>query len=283
MIKPRFIKLMSDTTFKYMWKKNNTKKWFVEIIKDKTGIDLSNYYITDNEINTGDILKDSRTDITLTDGVNKVVIVEMQDQYSDSAMIKALLYLFRSSGTLFEEGNEYDKNATTTLIMFNNFYNKKDRTQPIVTHEFKAVEINHKYDFVKSYEIYLQIYYKLSYNNLNKIDKRLYLFRCKSYKEMYDIIDNTEDLKILEELERLGMNKKFICEYDREKVNKKLMNSLKSEGIREGEIKGEIRGEIRGRMERNIEVARNSLKQNLSIDTISAITGLSINQINSLR
>ena len=61
------------------------------------------------------------------------------------------------------------------------------------------------------------------------------------------------------------------------------MNSLKSEGIREGEIKGEIRGEIRGRMERNIEVARNSLKQNLSIDTISAITGLSINQINSLR
>ena len=71
------------------------------------------------------------------------------------------------------------------------------------------------------------------------------------------------------------MNRKFICEYDREKVNKKLMNSLKSEGIREGEIKG--------RLERNIEVARNSLKQNLSIDTISAITGLSINQINSLK
>ena len=91
-MKSKFIKLVGDTTFKYMWKKKKTKKWFVEIIKDKTGIDLTNYYITDNEINTGDILKDSRTDITLTDGVNKVVIVEMQNRYSSSAMIKAIYY-----------------------------------------------------------------------------------------------------------------------------------------------------------------------------------------------
>jgi len=71
------------------------------------------------------------------------------------------------------------------------------------------------------------------------------------------------------------MNRKFICEYDREKVNKKLMNSLKSEGIRKGEIKG--------RLERNIEVARNMLNDKVNLKSISKYTGLSINQINSLK
>lgn len=279
MLKPRFIKLVSDTTFKYMWKKRKTKKWLVDIIKDKTGIDLTNYYITDNEINTGDILKDSRTDITLTDGINKVVIVKMQNQYSSSAMIKAIYYLFRSTGTLFEEGDDFNEEATTTLIMFNNFYNKKDKSVPIVTHEFKTIEVDHIYDFVKSYEIYLPVYYKLCYNNLSEIDKRLYLFRCKSYKEMYKIIDNKEDLEILRELEKLGMNRKFICEYDTEKVNKKFINSLRNEGRLEGISQGIEQGIEQEKM----NIARKSLQEKLNVDTISTITGLSINQINSIK
>jgi hypothetical protein len=37
MKKNRFIKLNSDTTFKYFWKKSNTKKWYVEIIGEIKG------------------------------------------------------------------------------------------------------------------------------------------------------------------------------------------------------------------------------------------------------
>ena len=199
----------------------------------------------------------------------------MQNEYSKSAMLKAIYYLFRSTGTLFEEGENFTENSTTTLIMFNNLYNKENKKVPIVTHEFKAIEINHKYEFVKSYEIYLPVYYKLEYNSLNKIDKRLYLFRCKSYKEMHDIIDNKKDLEILEELEMLSMNRKFLCEYDREKVNKKLMNSLRTEGFEEGEIKGKL--------EEKILTAKNMLKDKLSIDSISKYTGLSIKQINEIK
>ena len=163
--------------------------------------------------------------------------------------------------------------------MFNNFYNRTDKKQPIVTHVFKAVEIDHKYDFVKSFEIHLPIYYKLSYNSLNKIDKRLYLFKCKSYKEMHDIIDNKEDLKILEELERLGMNRRFVCEYDREKVNKKLMNSLKNEGIEQGIQQGIEQGVEK----RNIEIARNMINDKVDFDSISKYTGLSINEIKNIK
>ena len=34
---PRFISLLADTTIKYLWKNPSTKKWFNEIILEKTG------------------------------------------------------------------------------------------------------------------------------------------------------------------------------------------------------------------------------------------------------
>ena len=92
---------------------------------------------------------------------------------------------------------------------------------------------------------------------------------------MRKIIDSKEVLEILKELERLGMNRKFVCEYDREKVNKKLMNSLKTEG--------RLEGISQGIEQEKVNIARNSLRQNLSVDTISAITGLSIREINSIK
>ena len=114
-------------------------------------------------------------------------------------------------------------------------------------------------------------YDKKSYNKLNLIDKRLCLFNCTSFEEMHELVDNEDDLKIVKKLEELSMDEKFIKSYDVEKVNQKLMNSMKQEGIEQG-IEQE-----------KYQIARNSLNQNLSIDTISTITGLSINQINSIK
>ena len=53
---------------------------------------------------------------------------------------------------------------------------------------------------------------------------------------MYDIVDKDDsNYFIIEELRRLGMNNKFVDEYDYEFVQKKLMNSIKDEGY-ENEI-----------------------------------------------
>ena len=60
---PRFISLVSDTTFKYLWKNDRTRKWLNEIIIDKIGIDLSSFELVDNESNSGSSIKDQRNDI----------------------------------------------------------------------------------------------------------------------------------------------------------------------------------------------------------------------------
>ena len=82
--KLEFVSLVSDTVFKYMWKNEATRSWFNEIILDKTGIDLSNFELVDNEDNTGSSVKDQRNDIVLSDFDRDIVIVEMNSSYSES-------------------------------------------------------------------------------------------------------------------------------------------------------------------------------------------------------
>ena len=46
---PKFVSLVSDTTFKYLWKNVRTSPWIRDIVEAKTGIDLSDYHLSDSE------------------------------------------------------------------------------------------------------------------------------------------------------------------------------------------------------------------------------------------
>ena len=80
---------------------------------------------------------------------------------------------------------------------------------------------------------------------------------------------------IIEELRRLGMNNKFVDEYDYEFVQKKLMNSIKDEGYENGKQDGE--------KSKQLEIAKNLLFENIDIIIISKTTGLSVDEINGLK
>ena len=122
--------------------------------------------------------------------------------------------------------------------------------------------------------MFLPNYKKICYYKSN-IDKRLFLFNATSYDEMRSIDLDKSSLYIIEELERLGMNDKFIDEYDTELVNRTMMESLKDEGYNEGVMAGRLSGIT--------EIAKNMLKKNSDIDFISECTGLSIEEINDLK
>ena len=121
--------------------------------------------------------------------------------------------------------------------------------------------------------MFLPNYKKICYYKSN-IDKRLFLFNATSYDEMRSIDLDKSSLYIIEELERLGMNDKFIDEYDTELVNRTMMESLKDEGYNEGRLSGIT--------ERNTEIAKKMLEKNSDIDFISECTGLSIEEINDI-
>ena len=269
--KVRFIELTSDTTFKYLYKNKKTRKWFNDIIKDKFNLDLSDFKLIDNEINTGNKIKDYRMDLVLEKN-EIIVIIEINSSYYKFLNNKTYQYLYRTAGSRFETGEEYSTKPTK-LVIFNNFNSKKSDKVKSSNYVLREVTTNLIIDDIESFEIYLPNYSNTSYND-SKSDISLSLFSCKSYDEMRKKTNNPEDIKIIEELERLSMNEKFIYEYDREKVRKKIENSIKEEGREEGRKEGESK--------RNREIVTNMLKAGISINTISKYTDLSTNEIKSL-
>ncbi len=59
----KFIKPLYDTTIKYLVKSNNTRYIIYRLIYLATGIDLSDYTLIDQELNTGNHIKDYRLDL----------------------------------------------------------------------------------------------------------------------------------------------------------------------------------------------------------------------------
>ena len=277
----RFIELCSDTTFKYLYKNERCRKWFNNIIKSKFNLDLDNYTLVDNELNTGNKKKDYRLDINLKkDDIN--IIIEMNNSYYDFLNSKNYQYLYRIAGSLYQEGENYS-NKQAKLVLFNNFKNKK--LPDIKTGNFILEDpINNLViDDIESFEIYLPNFENICYHNANKEDISLSLFTCKSYDEMKARTNNPDDLEIIKELERLAMDENFIFDYDVEKVRKKTENSIRLDGYHAGVEEGIKEGLEKGSREEKLNIAKSMLDEKIDIKIISKCTDLSIEEIDKLK
>ena len=115
----------------------------------------------------------------------------------------------------------------------------------------------------------------IRYNGDNKEEAYLSLFTATSYEELREIAgDDKEALKIVDELERLGLDDKFGLAYDNEIMQKKMINTARSWGYDDGKEDGARAKEI--------EIAKNLLKNEVSIDIVSESTGLSVEELNKL-
>lgn len=242
-----FISLCSDTTFKYLLKEEDTRKWIFDIIKRKTGINLNYYQIIDNENNVGNHIKDYRMDLVFEKG-NTVVIVEMTNSDKEADYIK----------------NYQNKNLLDAHFTLND-------------------PINHLLiEDIESYEIYLPNYEKKCYDKYDEMERRLVLFNARSFEEMEDITKDSFDLKIIKELRNLSMDEVFLTEYEKEKVQEKLVNSAFQEGINKGMEQGIEQGIEQGAKKEKIEIVKSMLANSIDIKVISACTGLTIEEINRL-
>ena len=101
------------------------------------------------------------------------------------------------------------------------------------------------------------------------------MFACTSFEEMKSKTNNPSDIRIIEELERLSMDNKFIFDYHCENDEKLTKLSIHDEGFNEGLQEGIS--------QKTIEIAKNMLESNESIKTISKYTGLIQEEIEKLK
>ena len=272
-----YVDLKSDTTFKYLFKTKSGRSWISKVILNITGVNLEEYELYDNELNTGNKKKDYRLDLILKNVNKDYTIIEMNNS-TEADAIKSKYYAHRLVGKKFNEG-EKNVETKTYLINFNNFCNSKmkelTKADFIPTDEKTGLKL----EDMRVFEIYLPNYHNMCYDKCNETEKKLWLFGCKSFEEMKSQNLSDEDKWIVEELERLAMDQKFIDEYDAEHVNQMLMNTKYDEGYNSGYDNGIEQGIE----QEKIEIAKDMLKENIPVEQISKITKLTLEEIKKLK
>ena len=275
LVNDNFVSLLSDTTFKYLYKNIDTRSWLQTIIKEVFLLDITDYQLTDNESNTGNKVKDYRMDLKLVNGKN-TIIIEMNKEYYEFIDSKNYQYLYREAGSLYDTGEDY-QDRKTKLISFNNYRNKKIPSLKMGSYVFIDPKTKLRIEDIESYEIYLPNYKKVCYDS-SELEVSLSLFSADSFDKMRKLTNNPRDIKIIEELERLAMDEEFKLHYNAEAVKRKTENSIKKESYRHGLEDGIEEGSKKEKL----EIAQAMLNKKMDIETISEITELSTKEIEKL-
>ena len=271
LVNDNFVSLLSDTTFKYLYKNIDTRSWLQTIIKEVFLLDITDYQLTDNESNTGNKVKDYRMDLKLVNGKN-TIIIEMNKEYYEFIDSKNYQYLYREAGSLYDTGEDY-QDRKTKLISFNNYINKKIPSLKMGSYVFVDPKTKLRIEDIESYEIYLPNYKKVCYDS-SELEVSLSLFSAYSFDKMRKLTNNPRDIKIIEELERLAMDEEFKLHYNAEAVKRKTENSIKKESYQHGLEDGS--------KQEKLEIAQAMLNDGDSIDKVSRITGLTVEEIEKL-
>ncbi len=275
----KFVSLLADSTFKYMFK--DYREFFKKAIKSTINVDISEYELYNNEINSGNKARDYRLDILLKKD-NDFIIIEMNKNADKRTLLKARKYLYAVAGGGLVEGEDFKK-MHTILINFNNSKYKNDKEAISVGYDLRNEKYNDVIDEIKIYDIYLESLENVRYNGSNEKETYLAMFRAESFEEMRNIANgNKEALKVVEELERLSENDEFRVLYDAEKMRRKEINSARLDGYDDGYGNGYEIGITKGKEEEKIAIAKNFLKNGVSPDIVSESTGLNEDEINNL-
>ena len=257
------------------------RDFFKKVIKSTTNVDISEYELYNNEINSGNTARDYRLDILLKKD-NDFIIIEMNKNADKRTLLKARKYLYAIAGGGLVEGEEFKK-MRTILINFNNSKYKNDKEAISVGYDLINEKYNDVIDEIKIYDIYLASLKNVRYNGSNEKETYLAMFRAESFEEMRDIANGNEEvLKVVEELERLSENDEFRVLYDAEKMRRKEINSARLDGYDDGYENGITKGKEEGAKAKEIEIAKNLLNIGTPKEDIIKVTGLSIEELEKL-
>ena len=279
--KKRFISLLSDTTFKHLFKIEDYKEFFNVIIKSIIDMDINDFKLHDAELNSGNEKRDYRLDLLLvSDLVDIVISIEMNQFPSEEAKYKNRLYVYALLAKSLNSGEDVKKKYIIQI----NFNKEKHPYVSKASYSVMDLDTHKEIKDFKIHEVYLENYKGIRYNGDNKEEMYLSLFTATSYEELREIAGNEKEaLKIVDELEKLGIDDELGAVYDNEEMQKRMINTARNWGYDDGKAEGLEEGKKEGKKEEKVFIAKNLLKNDISIEVISESTGLSIEKLEELK
>ena len=241
-----------------------------------------------NPYNLANYLSDKMSilDIKATDENDKVYDIEMQIGEQGYFGQRALYYWGKSYTNQLEQSGKYytlKKTIIISMLDFDYFDNDEKYHRTMVIKDRDTGEIYPQVDYLEMHFVELQKFNK-DISHLDTSLDRWITFLTKAYEFEKGSIpkefDNFPEIKkAINVLDTIYFNKKERQIYDAEQ--KKLLDE--SEKMRTALETGKSEGKIEGEKSGTIKIAQRGLKKGFSIEMISNMTGLSIQEVKDLK
>ena len=274
----KFYTCKNDRTFKEVFLNPNNSDLLKALLEVILKIKIDKLEIKKTELLSGNVnIRDKRVDALVYTG-NKKIEIEINSENKKYLNPRNTAYICNTYQSHTLVGKEY--NQQTDIVQVNLTWGLGAK-EDVMT-KYMIMSKDGKL-FVKNfiiYEINMDYYNELWYSkNEDGIKKNLYLIMLdldkKELKSMPkdDIVD-----KYITNVTIVNDNPEFQKYMSEEEDKKKIQNSLLSEAKEDGISQGYTSGINDGIK----QTAKNMLNKNMSIEDISDITGLSIEEIKNL-
>ena len=281
-----FYTCRNDRAFKEVFLKPDNSDLLKALLEFILKIKIDKLEIKKTELLSGNVnIKDKRVDAIVHTG-NKKIEIEINSQNKDYLHTRSTAYICNIYQSNANVGDTY--NEDTDIIQVNLTWGLGRNND-----EMKIYKImNEKGElYVKNfiiYEINMDYYDKIWYSkNEEEIKKNQYMIMLDlDKKELKNMPKDKIVDKYITNVTIVNDDPEFQKymseEEDKRKIQNSLLSEAKEEGISQGYTSGINDGISKGENKKSIEIAKNMLNKNMSIEDISDITCLSIEEINKL-
>ena len=291
------MQLTVDYAFKRVFGKNGNESILKDLLESILNIEIKSITIQNPEIPKN--MKDGKIgilDVRAELNGDEITEVEMQVQDQHNIDKRSPTYLTKIYSDQLKEGEQYIEVKKVVVINILNFdYYKRNSYHSVARMMFEESKENEKVDLgyivedkyatkdLEMHFIELPKFRKKDPDMSNKLEQWLCLICNEEDKIKMAESKNEEIEKAKKELEKLAMNPEDRELYElRLKAIRDEMN-IRYSGYIDGMAEGEAKGRAEGKNERNIEIAKNMLKENVNIQFISKMTGLNLEEIEKLK
>jgi predicted transposase/invertase (TIGR01784 family) len=291
------MQLTVDYAFKRVFGKNGNESILKDLLESILNIEIKSITIQNPEIPKN--IKDGKVgvlDVRAELNGDEITEVEMQVQDQHNIDKRSPTYLTKIYSDQLKEGEQYIEVKKVVVINILNFdYYKRNSYHSVARMMFEESKENEKVDLgyivedkyatkdLEMHFIELPKFRKKDPDMSNKLEQWLCLICNEEDKIKMAESKNEEIEKAKKELEKLAMNPEDRELYElRLKAIRDEMN-IRYSGYIDGMAEGEAKGRAEGKNERNIEIAKNMLKENVNIQFISKMTGLNLEEIEKLK
>ena len=283
------MQLTVDYAFKRVFGKNGNESILKDLLESILNIEIKSITIQNPEIPKN--MKDGKIgvlDVRAELNGDEITEVEMQVQDQHNIDKRSPTYLTKIYSDQLKEGEQYIEIKKVVVINILNFnYYKRNSYHSVARMMFEESKENEKVDLgyvvedkyatkdLEMHFIELPKFRKKDPDMSNKLEQWLCLICNEEDKIKMAESKNEEIEKAKKELEKLAMNPE-----DRELYELRLKAIRDEMNIR---YSGYIDGMAEGKAEEKTQIARKLLKENVNIEFISKVTGLSLEEIEKLK